>query len=133
MDARAQTSLELLMVVSFSILLALIISIPFLENQARTNAGIQAKLAVLPYIERNTELLKISSITAEKTTPAGTTKLTVMVHTKGKIDSVISNELSSSGCLSICSQIKSGGFFDSVDFSWENDTLPSNVCSIQNC
>lgn len=108
----------MLLVISFTILIAMMIAIPFLSNQSRTDAGIQTKLAVLPYIERNTGLVKVSSILAEGSPGQ---LLSVQVNTKGTLDSVVTADLTGSGCGNICSLINPTGFYSQVDFVWNNN------------
>ena len=121
MDSRGQTSLEILMVVGFTLVLGLLIGIPFLENQTRTNAAIQTKLAILPFVEKNTHLLKISSIVTS-VSPSPLPFLSVTVHTKGVLDASISEELANGSCAYICSRIDPEGYFDGVSFVWDHNS-----------
>jgi hypothetical protein len=126
MDSHGQTSLEILMIIGFTLILGLMIGIPFLENQTRTNAAIQTKLSVLPFVEKNTHLVKIASITAS-VSPSPPKILSVAVRTKGALDSSIGQELDDGACASICSQIDPGGYFGGVSFVWDHNS--TNECS----
>ncbi|MEK6971001.1 MAG: hypothetical protein AABW68_04945 [archaeon] len=109
-SSRGQTSLEVLLVISFSILLAMMIGLPYLENQSRTDAGIQAKLAILPFVERNSSLVRISSIVTE-VSPGD--DLLVRVTMAGEMDAVSSVE-----CDAVCSRIDPAGHFSMVSLEW---------------
>jgi len=123
MSPRGQTSLEILLVISFSLLLSMMIALPYLGNQARTDVGVQAKLALLPYMEKNSQLVRIQSIVVEVTND----DVSVTARTTGSLDSVSSTE-----CTSILNRLDPDpGFYDDVSFTWiHNDDITSPVCDV---
>lgn len=123
MNGRGQTSLEILLVISFSLLLSMMIAIPYLGNQARTDVGVQAKLALLPFMEKNSQLVRIQSILVE----VNGDDVDVTARTTGVLDPV-----SPADCDSILARLDPDpGFYDSVSFTWiHNDNSASPVCDV---
>lgn len=119
---RGQTSLEILLVISFSLLLSMMIAIPYIGNQARTDVGVQAKLALLPYIEKNSQLVRIQSIVVE----VEDEDASVTARTTGTLDSISSDD-----CAAILSRLDPTGFYDSISFKWIHDEVETPpVCNV---
>lgn len=135
---RGQTSIEVLLVVSFVILLALAISLPFIENQNRTNASIAAKLGILPYLEKNNLRIRLQSIAPEFLPPDD---LRLVISSSGVWSTSISEELFStlggavSGCQQICSSVHAVGGYSSINLVWYHDGVLEcdTTCSSSAC
>lgn len=121
---RGQTSLEILLVISFSLLLSLMIAIPYLGNQARTDVGVQAKLALLPYMEKNPELVRVSSIVVEV---SSSQDVSVTVKTVGSLDST---SITPADCSSIHAKLDTTDFYEGVSFLWTHGEPPVTICSV---
>ncbi len=122
-DSRAQTSLEVLMVFGFVLVVALLIVLPYVSNQNITNASIVAKQGVLSFVEQNEKSVKISTIQPE----VSGAFLSLSVYTLGEWDAQVQAELSNSGCSQICDSIVGLGAYSSVSFSVihnNNSTAP---------
>lgn len=121
---RGQTSLEILLVISFSLLLSMMIALPYVGNQARTDVGIQAKLALLPYMEKNPELVRVASIGVEV---SPSQDVFVTAKTVGSLDPL---SISSSDCDSIHARLDPTGFYENVSFLWMHGEPPAMICSV---
>lgn len=121
MNGRGQTSVEVLLVISFVLLLVLGIILPYVENQNITNAAIVAKLSILPFIERNSLRAKINSITPE----VNGSDLTLHIRTTMNPDAYVFDELIndiSPGCQRICQAVASLNSYSSVTLDWQSNT-----------
>lgn len=101
--------------VAFSILLSLVIGLPYLEAQAKTNASVNTKLAILVLLENGQKLGKITQIQPEVTFSGGSLDLKMLVHTKGVLDG---NIVSTPSCFEVCDQIDPTDFYGTVTLDW---------------
>lgn len=121
-----QTSIELLLVLSFVIVVVLAIISPYLDNQNKTNAAYVAKLTLLPFIEKNGLPVKINHVTPQVTING----ITVHVATSGDWDRAVSPELlfgvngRPPGCMQVCTAVLNLNTFNTVTIDWEHDDLP---------
>jgi hypothetical protein len=121
MGDRGQTSLEILLVISFSLLLSMMIAVPYLGNQARTDVGVQAKLALLPFMEKNSQLVRVQSILVEVVGD----DVSVTARTTGLLDDIFPAD-----CASILSKLDTTGFYEDVSFTWTNGNPPITICDV---
>ncbi len=129
-SVRGQSSMDSLLVMGFVVVVSMIILIPFVQNQAITNAALTAKLAVLPYLGGNAFPMHVDSIIPVATP----TTIAVDVVTSGKMDSDTRNLLTGAACLGICTEIKQSGAYSAATFSWTNSSTPALVvCSPVSC
>lgn len=117
-SGRGQTSLETLLIVAFILTLTALISFSFFENQSKTAVAANAKLLVLPYVEKNAHPLRIAAIMPALASSAGSSSLQLTVTTKGQLDPGF---ISSIPCALICSRLDSADYFPGgVAFVWNN-------------
>lgn len=120
MHARGQTSIEVLLVVSFVLVVVLAIVIPYVENQSITNAAYVAKLSILPFIEKNNSNVKINHVIPEVVSG----DITLHVTTSGTWDRAVNLELLlglnglPSGCRQVCNEVKALGSYSTVSIDW---------------
>lgn len=127
MHSRGQTSLELLLVISFVLVLVLAIVLPYVESQNISNASIAAKISILPYIEKNGLRVKINSIAPESS--GGT--LTLHIVTSGSWDDAVFTELrynpltiGQSGCERVCAAAANLNAYSLVTLDWRHAGTP---------
>ncbi|QQR92646.1 MAG: hypothetical protein IPJ89_00160 [Candidatus Iainarchaeum archaeon] len=129
-SSRGQSSMDSLLVMGFVVVVAMIILVPFVQNQAITNAALTAKLAVLPYLNANAAPIHVDSIIPVTTA----TTIAVDVVTTGQMDSDTRASIDNVACLDICTQIRQSGAYAAATFSWTNNGNPSIVvCSPISC
>lgn len=129
-SSRGQSSMDSLLVMGFVVVVAMIILIPFVQNQAITNAALTAKLAVLPYLNANAFPIHIDSIVPVTTA----TTIAIDVVTAGQMDTGTRASIDNAACLDICTQIRQSGAYAAATFSWTNNGNPSIVvCSPISC
>ncbi|MBM3282043.1 MAG: hypothetical protein FJY86_01725 [Candidatus Diapherotrites archaeon] len=128
---RGQTSVEVLLVISFVLLLVLGIVLPYVENQNITNAALTAKLTILPYIEKNSLRAKIVSIGPEV---AGG-DITLHILTSAAWDGLVYDELQFgnpvSGCMNVCNKVAELGAYSRVTIDWQDSGF--DVCGPISC
>ena len=129
MEKRAQSSMDTLLVMGFVIAVAMLVLLPYVQNQAITNSAVTAKLLILPYLERNPFPLKISLI--EPRVTAGT--LTIEVTTRGEMTNELRTSILgvSDLCADMCTQIRQNGPFSSATFTWTH--IHPSAASISFC
>lgn len=127
---RGQSSMDSLLVMGFVVVVAMIILIPFVQNQAITNAALTAKLLVLPYINSNASPMHVDAVIPVTTSAT----IAIDVITSGQMDSDTRNSITPAACLDICTQIRQSGAYSAATFSWTNNGNPSIVvCSPISC
>ncbi len=120
-----QTSIELLLVLSFVIVVALAIVSPYIENQNKTNAAYVAKLTLLPFVEKNGLSVKINHVIPQVTLNG----ITVHITTSGTWDAGVRREIQlgvnnhPSGCMQVCTAVKNLGTFNVVTIDWQHTSL----------
>ncbi len=121
---RGQTSVEVLLVISFVLLLVLGIILPYVENQNITNAALTAKLSILPYVEKNSLRAKIVSIDPE----VNGSEITLHIATTAAWDTLVYDELMYgspvSGCVNVCNHVYALGTYSRVYIDWVDSGLP---------
>ncbi len=129
---KGQASLEVLLVLAFSIIVALAIGLPYVENQRISNVGIVTKSALLPFLEKNPNEMRIASISIQDISTGSTqTDFQVNVITRGKANADWLTLLSSeSACVNICETIRDGSLATHVTFTWENNPTPVLCTSV---
>ncbi len=121
MRTRGQTSIEVLLIFSFVIVVVLAVVTPYVESQNKTNAAYVAKLTILPYIEKNSFRVKINQIVPEVLS-GGIIRL--HIRTNGNWDGYVNEELNngvnghSPGCQLVCDAVAKLGGYSQVEIDW---------------
>ena len=130
LSSRGQSSMDSLLVLGFVVVVSMIILIPFVQNQAITNAALSAKLLVLPFVSGNSFPMQIDSIIPVVVS----TTIGVDVITSGQMDASTRAQITPVVCADMCTQIKQSGAYASASFSWTNNGNSSIlVCSPISC
>lgn len=132
---RGQTSIEVLLVVSFVLVVSLAIVIPYVDNQNITNAAFVGKLTILPFIEKNPLRVKLNSVIPE--VDSATNEITLHIKTTGVWSTDVDTELSfpttlrPSGCEQVCDAVASLNAYSAVHLNWLHNDAP--YCSGVSC
>ncbi len=117
LSSRGQSSMDSLLVMGFVVVVSMLILIPFVQNQAITNAALSAKLLVLPFVSANAFPMQIDSIIPVVVS----TTIGVDILTSGEMDASTRTQITPVVCADMCMQIKQSGAFASASFSWTNN------------
>jgi hypothetical protein len=108
----------------------MIILLPFVQNQAITNAALSAKLLVLPFVSGNVFPMQIDSVTPVVVSST----IAVDVITSGELDASTRAQVTPAVCADMCMQIKQSGAYASGAFSWTNlGKVSTLVCAPLSC
>ena len=133
--SRGQTSIEVLLVVSFVLVVSLAIVIPYVDNQNITNATFVAKLTILPFIEKNSLRIKLNSVIPE--VDSALNEITLHIKTTGRWSNDVDLELSfptagrPSGCEQVCNAVANLNAYSAVHLDWSHNDAP--YCGSVSC
>ena len=118
-SSRGQTSIEVLLVVAFVLVVSLAVVTPYVGNQHITNASLMTKLSILPFVEKNGLPVKISHIQPEVDRGG----ILMNIDTVGKWDESVRVQLiplsgPAYGCVFVCSEISKVGAYSPITVRW---------------